>query len=571
MEASNEAPIQGGSKRGRRLQEGAVLAFALAVFLLAAGWRLSLPGLQYDECLAAAPAVNFVRGVENTEPMHIRPSVIRPFGHPLPVMVLPYIGPVKTLAHAPFFALFGISTVTVRLLPLVAGLLSLVLSWWICRRLWGRWVAHLAVLLVALDPSWIYFLTRDVGPAALAVLAKLTAVALGIRWWRDGGLWSLAGTAFVLGLGISHKADFLWLVAALGIPLVVLAPRELAARLRGRNLAVGGGAFLAGSAPVVAFNVATGGHTFGPFLERLLISEPGRFLGGFLGHFATRAEQVSELLNGDAVHRLFFAAPPPASWSWVVPALVAVSGVGLLVLVLGRFVSRSPVAGSALSSSRSTLALLLHVVVFLVASCFSPTRLEPHHLLALYPACHVVLALGLVESRRALSRHGRWRRGRWRTAVTVVGVTVVLAANLTSVFAIDRGLRRTGGVGYWSDAIDRLAEDLRERREPVTVMDWGFTNNLLVLTRGELRLEPAYRAVWRGELAPEPFARYVEPDALYLFHAPGITRYRRIPPLFRRLAARRGLRPRIEARFHQRDGREVYRLLRLVRAGEGSP
>lgn len=552
----------------RGVSDGGVLALAALAFLLAAGWRLSLPGLQYDECLAAAPAVNFVRGVENAEPMQLRPSVIRPFGHPLPVMVMPYIGPVKTLLHAPVFVLFGISTVTVRLLPLAAGVVSLVLTWWVCRRLWDRTVAGLAVVLVALDPSWVYYLTRDVGPTALAVLFKLAAVALGIRWWRGGGWIHLAATGFVLGLGVSHKVDFLWLVAALAVPLAVLVPRELAGRLRGWSPAVGGAAFLVGAAPVVAFNLVTGGHTFGPFLERLLFSERGRFLGRFFDHLGTRLEQVAGLLNGAAVERLFFAAPGPGAWGWVVPAVLVASLAGLLAAALRDLFRRSGSAHPTRSSSPRhlpALALLLHLVVFLGASCFSPTLLQPHHLLALYPAFHVALALALVELGRWLRSLGHERSG---ATVTAVLVTVLLAANLAAVVFIDRGLRRTGGVGYWSDAIERLAEDLEKRdaSEPVVVMDWGFTNNLVVLTEGELPMEPAYRELWRHPPAPELFEPYLGPGRLYLFHAPRFTLYREVPELFRRSAAEHALRPVVETRLPQRDGGEVYRLVRLVRA-----
>lgn len=547
------------------------MALAALVFLLAAGWRLSLPGLQYDECLAAAPAVNFVRGVENAEPMHIRPSVIRPFGHPLPVMVMPYIGPVKTLLHAPFFVLFGISTVTVRLLPLMAGLASLVLTGWLCRRLWDRTVANLAVVLVALDPSWVYYLTRDVGPAALAVLLKLAAVASGIRWWRCGGLWSLTTAGLLLGLGVSHKVDFLWVVAALVVPLAVLAPRALASRLRGWSAAAGGAAFLTGAAPVVAFNLATGGHTFGPFLERLLVSERGRFLGGFFEHLGTRLEQVASLLNGEAVHRLFFVSPRAGGWGWVIPALLVASLATLLVFAL-RDVTRISAGSLPESSSprspRPTLGLLLHLLVFLGASGFSPTVLQPHHLLALYPALHLALAVASVDLARWVAPTGR--RAATVGAVGALVALVVGMANLRAVISIDQGLRRTGGVGYWSDAIEDLAAHLQARQEPVVVMDWGFTNNLIVLTEGEVPLEPAYRELWRHPPAPELFEPYLREGGLYLLHAPWLARLPEAPELFRSSVAEQGLRPVVETRFFQQDGREVFQLVRLVRP-EGTP
>jgi len=556
------------------------LLLAALLFSLAACWRLSLPGLQYDECLGAAPAVNFVRGTENAEPMHIRPSMIHPFGRPLPVMVMPYIGPVKLLLHIPLLATLGISTVTVRLLPLLAGLVSLGCAWWICRRLWSRVVADTTVLLLALDPSWVFYLTRDVGPAALAVLLKLLAVVAGLRWWRHGRRRDLLATAFLLGLGVSHKADFLWVVAALAVPWLALAGAPLRSSLvgsrlagrRGRSLLIAATGFALGAAPVVAFNLATEGRTFGPFLERLLVTERGSFLGSFLPNLGTRLEQTTGLLNGEMVHRLFFGVAGAASAAgptgpgdvllWIVPALAAASLLWVSV------------------TSRLGAALALHVAVLVAAACFSPTALRPHHLLALYPALHVAMAVAAVDLGRRLtglgsgeepghqtSGHGR----RWRAGIVpAVTVALVGTVNLTAVLSVDRGLRETGGVGLWSDAIVPLAQDLRARGEPVVVMDWGFTDNLIVLTEGEVAMEPAYRELWRHPPAPELFEPYLAEGKLYLFHAPGFEQYAQIPGFFRELAEVHGLEPRVEARFRQRDGRVVARLVRLERPG-GAP
>lgn len=545
------------------------LSLAALLFLLAACWRLSLPGLQYDECLAAAPAVNFVRGTENAEPMQIRPSVIRPFGRPLPVMVMPYIGPVKPLLHAPLFAVFGISTVTVRWLPLLAGLASLGLTWWIGRRLATKAVADLTVVLLALDPSWVYYLTRDVGPAALAVTFKLSAVATGILWWRSRRHRDLVATAFFLGLGVSHKVDFLWVVAALVVPWLMLAGSELRSRFAGRkpwgSMALAALGFGVGAAPVVAFNLATAGATFGPFLERLLLSERGSFLAGFLPSLGTRLEQVAGLLNGDLVHRLFFRAPLdpvplPAGDAalWLVPVLVPALATASLVGV--TFLSRR--VDARLGTFRLGPALGLHVAILLVASCFSPTALNPHHLLTLYPALHLAMALAAVSA-APVAGSRRWSSV--RVGVLVGVVLLVNASNLAAVRSIDRGLQETGGVGFWSDTIVELAEDLDARGEPVTVMDWGFTNNLIVLTEGRLSLEPAYRELWRQAPVPKRFEPYLERHRLYLFHAPGFTLYPQVPGLFRELAASHGLEPRVEARFRQRDGREIYQVHRLVR------
>ena len=543
------------------------IAVLLLTFSTAATYQLHLPGLQYDECLAAAPAVNFVRATEVSEPMQVGPSVIHVFGRPLPVMTMTYIGPVKTLAHVPFLAALGTSPHSVRLMPVVAVALSLLVSWGICRSLWGRRVGLLVATLVALDPSWVFYLTLDVGPAALAVLLKLLAVAAGIGWWRHGpsprGQLYLGAAALALGLGISHKVDFLWVVAALVVPLMAFAGRDTARRVTRRGAVLASICLLAGSAPIVVFNLATGARTFTPLLSKLVSGDGTGSSDSVVSALFLRLQQLAGLLSGTTVEQLFTASPVATdgvAWLRFLPPL-AMAGAGAWLVVL--CVKRR-------REDRIEASLLIHVAIVWMASCFSPTDLRAHHLLTLYPVPHVVLAVGLAKqlgSKAALTRR----------ALASLVVAGVLIANLVSVVTIHRNLRLTGGIGYWSDAITDLADDLERLvllddhcvdhpRAPqrVRVMDWGFTNNLIVLSDGRLPLQPVYRQLWRQPPSLAVVLPAIAEDALYLFHSPEFTLYQELPELFEAAASLQALRPIVEASYVQGDGREVYRLLRLV-------
>jgi hypothetical protein len=453
-------------------------------------------------------------------------------------------------------------------MPVVAVALSLLVTWAICRALWGRRVAIIAAALVALDPSWVFYLTRDVGPAALAVLLKLLAVAAGIGWWRHGRsargrLW-LAGGALLLGLGVSHKVDFLWIVAGLLVPMLVLAGRSAARRLDLGSGLLAAATFLVGAAPIVAFNIVTGGRTFTPFVAKLVSGDGTGDSPGVLSALLVRLRQLAELPTGATVERLFTAtlgATDGTLWLRLLPTGAVVAASVWLVVCCWR---RRP-------GSRLHAALLLHMAVVLAASCFSPTALNAHHLLTLYPAVHIVVAIAIARLLQPTAGAGTHLLG------TLV-LTSVLLANAASVVQIHRALHTTGGVGYWSDAIVELANDLERRLpqrstatqpagslEPVRVMDWGFTNNLIVLTEGRVPLEPVYRRLWRHP----PSLGVVEPTisagALYLLHAPELTLYEELPPLLDAAASRHGLAPVVEASYGQRDGRTVYRLVRLRR------
>src|SRR5260370_24209607 len=63
-----------------------------------------------------------------------------------------------------------------------------------------------------------------------------------------------------------------------------------------------------------------------------------------------------------------------------------------------------------------------------------------------------------------------------------------------------QGLRRTGGVGQWSDGINALAVYLEEKHsvKEIKILDWGLQTSLFVLTDGNVHTQQIY-----GDATPE--------------------------------------------------------------------
>ena len=517
---------------GRR--DWVVVVVCAAVLGGAAAYDLALPGVQYDECLNAAPAVNFVTGRANTRPMQINSSVVEVLGRPFPLMVMTYVGPVKGLLYIPLFWAGGISTTTLRLLPWLAVVLTLPLLYALCLQLFDRRVAALAVVLLALDPALVFYLTRDVGPAALQVLFKLVALLFLARWWRDPRTGWLAAGMLVLGIAVSHKVDFLWVVAGLGVAAAAVAGSGVWARLRWKGTAVGMLAFAAGALPVLLLNVLAGGATFAPLFARLSSGDIGT---RFVAALATRLTQTVTLLNGDLLSRLYaeegIRTGPLAA---AMPLAVALSPLALLLVRRAGPARARPLAG-----------LWIFTVVVLVASCFSPYDLKGHHLLALYPALHVAVAVLLTAVSERMG-------GAWMLAPAVC---VLLAANAAAVVSIYSVLQRTGGTRSWSDSIYAVNEYLVERGQPVVALDWGFTLNLMVLSAGELRIGRAYEEFWKKPVSAATLYRFIDRGTLYLAHPPGSEVFPGAFDAFVEAAGRRALTVRENAVFRTRDGRRV--------------
>ena len=208
-----------------------ILALACAVFLFLSLYQVHLPGLYYDEAWDAVSAMQIVQGLP-TELQ--RGAGVDLFGRTWPLMLGDYQGIISTYLLVPFFWLGGINVTALRLFPIVAGVVTLPLTYGLARAWFGASVARIAVLLLAVSPSWIFwsrlgvYVVSELVPFTVGALLALTL------WWR-GGRWGwLALGAFLLGLALSTKLLGVWPLGG------ALACFVLLGGWRGRGLGVGG-------------------------------------------------------------------------------------------------------------------------------------------------------------------------------------------------------------------------------------------------------------------------------------------------------------------------------------------
>ncbi|MCL6648773.1 MAG: glycosyltransferase family 39 protein, partial [Chloroflexi bacterium] len=185
-------------KAARLLAEIGAVTGAVVTFLLLATYQLTLPGLYYDEAADAVPAMQIVLG----QPIELaRGAGIELFGRTWPLMVMDYVGAVSTYALVPFILLLGVTPEAVRAMPIGFGALTLLLSYGFLRQAFGRAVALIALWLVVVHPSFVFWTRQGVHVSSLMTVPALGASWLLLGWWRGGGSWRLVPAAFLLGLG----------------------------------------------------------------------------------------------------------------------------------------------------------------------------------------------------------------------------------------------------------------------------------------------------------------------------------------------------------------------------------
>lgn len=408
-----------------------------SLFLTQSLWHIELPGLQYDECLGAAPAVAFLNG-SKTPPMQIEPSIIHIFGRPLPVMIMPYIGCIKTILHITVYSIFGISVLTTRLLPVILVCLSLLFWYLILLRKTSKQSATLAVSLMSIHPVFVFYLTRDVAPAAFAVLCQTVV----LYFIFSDNKYRYLYAAFFAGLGVSHKVDFLWnIVACFAAFWIIYRPK-----LDLRKTVLAGSLFCLGALPIILFNLATLGLTG-------KISVSSFEISNVFASLITRTIQTFELASG----------------GFILNYLTGIHlNAGIYRLIAGGMIAL------IFSSIKLpfTRFIALWSVFLLVFTSTSQFALHIHHTIILVPLIVVLVCLEL-------------------TTVKKLGISIVAASFIFSSIKINYELQKTGGTGAWSDTTYLIAEDLKSHKG-INLMNWGFTNNLIVLSKGQLEMKRYY-------------------------------------------------------------------------------
>ena len=388
----------------RLVLSGLVLLYAALSF-----YQIDLPGLHYDEAFEVVPALQLWRG----QPIAtFRHSGLVLNGRRFPLMTQDYIGAINTYAAIPFIAILGPTPAAPRVMSILVGAITLGLTYLLTYQLSGsRRTGLSAALLLAVDPTFIFWSRQGVFVTAITATLGLVATLCWLRRWQGGStLWTVAG-AFLFGLGIYAKLLFLWLITALvGAVILINLPRLIKRRaghhyfsntqtwpdvafksVRVWKIEIFSAvlAFLIGCWPLIAYNIQTGG-TFLNVTQNATTSYYGVNNLAFGPNLLERLNQFIILLNGSHLWYLGKVISNP------LPAL-AFGLILIVVLGVGASLRSIPTLKDDLSRfSPAQIAMFPFLVIGLVilASIGTVSALWITHFAILMPWPAVAIALG---------------------------------------------------------------------------------------------------------------------------------------------------------------------------------
>ncbi len=458
---------------------------------------ISVPGINYDEVIQAVPAADFLRGHARAQPLPQARSVDL-FGRPFPWMTQHYMGALKGQLLIPSFAVFGATPEVLRLTTTLWTLLGVLLVMLWTQQVLGTRVSLVGGALLTLDPSLMFTARHDWGSFALALVARGAALCFATRWWHTRWPLDLGAAGLALGLGLYNKVDFGVFLVAAGVMLALCRPdavRELLGRER-RALVWGAAGLAVGLGPAILaapgiLRAASALASQENLAEKLLVAR-ATLDGSYFPRLMAVGGRFGHMFEAEASR-----------------GLLAAAYLGSLGILLATWIGRGRLARAACFVAGTALLTQLGILLL-------PGAVRIHHALNIYPFPHLVVAIAALSLWDGSARLSRGKAA----ARLAVGVTVglITAQELVITSRTLTFLEHSGGRGFWSDAIQRLARDVGKNPEAdVISLDWGFQQPLLFLAEGERLIEP-FRYLRQGFQRGRPWTHEGDEADVYLVH-----------------------------------------------------
>jgi 4-amino-4-deoxy-L-arabinose transferase-like glycosyltransferase len=544
------------------------------LFILLSLSLIPYAGIQEDEALFSIP---FFQPTA-------REFRIRVFHHAIPMMVMTYVGTLKTLIYWPLVHWFGSGVWAVRLPMALAGAVTVFVFYHLIRDSAGGragFAALVGALLLATDPVFVLTNTFDWGPVALEHLLLVTGCFLVFRFatsqsrirdsempgqrsvpqqgvdnldpsgagLRPDGRSSLTPLAlgfFCFGLALWNKALFVWALSGLTAGSITVFWPELRRCLTRRNAKFAAAGFLAGALPFVIYNVHHPNATLSEnaHLDTDHLSEKWLHL-----KLAANGSSVFGYITGEA--DVPIKAPASlrgrvAEWVWF---RLGERRESEHYYVYGLMLLMAPLWWR---SRAARFSLVFVIVAWSMMALTKNAGAAAHHdvLLWPFPILFAVSVLALIP----------WR---W------VAITVAAAMLLMNLLVINQYIlqfERDGAAGNYTDALFTLNRVLPED-QTIYVTDWGMNATLELTHQGRLRIQSAQAALTEadpGREQQEQLLRMLsDTNAIWLGHVTSREEFHGVNAHLEKFSTAAGFQRELIRTVADSNGRPVFEIFRF--------
>jgi 4-amino-4-deoxy-L-arabinose transferase-like glycosyltransferase len=511
---------------------------AACLFILLSAAFIPYAGFQDDEALFASPLY---------EPIG-KELQIRAFHHNIPLMMMSYLGTLKTALYWRWLPLAGSSVWAVRLPMAFVGAITIFFFYRLVLLSGTRsagLAAGLGAFLLATDPVFLLTNTFDWGPVALEHVLLVTGCFLLARFglscsgMQQSRIGILATGSFLFGLALWDKALFLWALSGVTVAAALVYWPEVRRCLSRRHLAVAAASLFIGALPFVIFNLRNRGATAGENVHwsterfsykwlQLRDAANGSSLFGFMAGEDSKAPKPAVSIRGHI-----------ASWVQQTFGQYEESGFDY------AFVALLAAVPLWWRSRPARFALVFLCVTWGMMALTKDAGGAAHHDVLLWPFPMLFAAATLA----ALP----WR---WLTILAGTGL-VIMNLLVVNQYLVD--FDRNGAAGNFTDALFPLSQALPDGPR-VWVLDWGIGNSVQLAHRGQLNLRYGAEPLGQAQL----LYMLEDSSAIFVDHVPERQIYRDVPEHLNQFATSQGYRKQLLQTISDSNGRPVFQVFQYA-------
>jgi len=525
---------------------------ACGLFILLAILFIPYAGIQADEALFSAPLFP-----------HIGKDLRLPLlPHHVPLMVMTYVGSLKTLAYWPIFRIFGANTWTLRVPAVLLGAITIFVFFHLASVSGGARAAAMGAFLLATDPVFLLTNTFDWGPVALEHVFLVTGCWFVYRFGsqiapdagEDARIWDLAAGFLCWGLALWNKAIFVWALSGIVAGGVLVFWPEIKRRLKPRIVVVAAAAFVGGALPLVIYNLT---HRNATVTENAHL-DPRSVAGKWIQvQLAANGSSLFGYMTGDD----WWPNPKPPQSSrgrasaWIHDHIADHLGVHRITgfyYVFGVLLLAAPWWWKYRATRFS---LVFMAVAWFLMALTHDAGTSAHHVILLWPFPILFASVALASL--------PWRPLAWAAAAVMIAMNLLVLSQYVYQF------ERDGAGDVWTDALSPLSASLDSYADRnLYVIDWGIYENVNLLHQGRLDFRIASGPVHTDSPSAEQLGEIRDmlgdPDALILDHVREKELFPDVGARLDRAAQSFGFHREVVRTIPDSNGRPMFEILRFV-------
>jgi len=479
-------------------------------------------------------------------------------GHQVPLMVLPYLGTLKTWLYWPILQYLEPTPFALRIPLLVIAAVTVWLAFLLLERIHGRPAAVIGSILLATDATFLIASAFDFGPIVLLHFFLLAGLLLLLQFEKTGAWFPLAAAFALFGLALWHKALFVWMLTGLVSAALIVFPKRTAQLVTPLRAGVAILSLCLGASPLIIYNLARQGATFRT--------------GGVMSAnapFAQKALLLQKTLDGSVMFGWLTEESRPET-TLAAHGRVAKASSGLndlmgepeqngMVYALAASLLLAPLAWN--TPARRLIAFLVLYLAFTwcLMLVLPNTGATLHHVLLLWPFPHLLIAITLVETARRFGQAG--------APVLACAAAILVCGNLLLINSYYVALARRGTTVLWTDAVYPLFRYLDSLESPrVVTTDWGYATTLCLLSSGDMRFHNiSYMLLGPSNGEKQWLRTLIDDDrALFVDHTSDGVQFAAARQHLAELAAEAGRRREVVKVISDRNSRPRFEIFRYA-------